>query len=61
MDAMTELNDTQTAELATLITNAQEAAIEQGNAGLNVPGTENGAELDNEVRNNINNAYFHEY
>ena len=28
MDAMTELNETQTAELATLITNAQ-AAIEQ--------------------------------
>ena len=55
MDAMTELNETQTAELATLITNAQEAAIEQANAGLNVPGTENESELDNEVRNNINN------
>lgn len=55
MDAMAELDDTQTAELATLIINAQEAAIEQANSGMNAPGTENEADLDNEIRNNINN------
>jgi hypothetical protein len=55
MDAMTELDDTQTAELVTLITNAQQTAIEQANAALNVPGTENESDLDNEVRNKVEN------
>lgn len=55
MDAMTELNEEQTATLANSIATAQSQAIEQANAALNLPGTENDSELDNEVTNEIEN------
>ena len=54
MDAMADLSETQKATLASDISNAQSQALEQANAGLNLP-TENKSDVENEITTNITN------
>ena len=54
MDAMADLSEEQKATLSADISNAQSQALEQANAGLNLP-TENKSDVENEITKNITN------
>ena len=55
MDAMASMTTEQVAELSADIANAQSQALEQANSGLNMPGTTNESNVENEIETNVRN------
>ena len=55
MDAMANLTEEQTVNLAAEISNAQESALEQSNSGLAITPSDNEATVDQEIENNVTN------